>query len=56
MDGETLVGIITERHYARSVVLKGKTSPKDSGPGYHGKARHMCAARTKRGRMYGPDD
>jgi CBS domain-containing protein len=27
MDGEALVGIITERHYARSVVLKGKTSP-----------------------------
>jgi CBS domain-containing protein len=27
MDGEKLVGIITERHYSRSVVLKGKTSP-----------------------------
>jgi CBS domain-containing protein len=27
MEGEGLVGIITERHYARSVVLKGKTSP-----------------------------
>lgn len=27
MDGETLIGIITERHYARNVVLKGKTSP-----------------------------
>lgn len=27
MDGEKLVGIITERHYARNVVLKGKTSP-----------------------------
>jgi CBS domain-containing protein len=25
--GEQLVGIITERHYARNVVLKGKTSP-----------------------------
>lgn len=27
MDGEKLVGIITERHYARNVALKGKTSP-----------------------------
>src|SRR5215207_2774886 len=26
MDGEEIVGIMTERHYARSVVLKGKTS------------------------------
>ncbi len=30
MDGEKLVGIITERHYARNVVLKGKTSPTTS--------------------------
>jgi CBS domain-containing protein len=27
VDGEKLIGIITERHYARNVVLKGKTSP-----------------------------
>ena len=27
IDGEAFVGIITERHYARNVVLKGKTSP-----------------------------
>lgn len=27
MDGDKLVGIITERHYSRNVVLKGKTSP-----------------------------
>ena len=27
MDGEELVGIITERHYSRNVFLKGKTSP-----------------------------
>ena len=27
MSGAELVGIITERHYARDVVLKGKTSP-----------------------------
>jgi CBS domain-containing protein len=26
MDGERLVGIITERHHARKVALKGKTS------------------------------
>ena len=27
MDGEELVGIITERHYARNVVLNGNASP-----------------------------
>jgi CBS domain-containing protein len=27
MDGDKIAGIITERHYARDVVLKGKTSP-----------------------------
>jgi CBS domain-containing protein len=27
IDREALVGVITERHYARNVVLKGKTSP-----------------------------
>jgi CBS domain-containing protein len=27
MDGDKVVGIITERHYARNVALKGKTSP-----------------------------
>ena len=27
MDGDEVIGIITERHYARDVVLKGKASP-----------------------------
>ena len=27
MEGEKLVGIITERHYSRNVVLKGRSSP-----------------------------
>ena len=27
MEGDKLVGIITERHYARNVMLKGKASP-----------------------------
>lgn len=27
LDGDELVGIITERHYARNVFLKGKASP-----------------------------
>src|SRR5208337_3017866 len=28
MDGDELVGVITERHYARNVFLKGRASPK----------------------------
>ncbi len=28
MDGDKLVGIFTERHYARKVIVNGKTSPK----------------------------
>jgi len=27
MDSEKLIGIITERHYSRNVILKGKASP-----------------------------
>ena len=27
MEGEKLIGIVTERHYSRNVILKGKTSP-----------------------------
>ena len=27
MEGEEFVGIITERHYARNIILRGKTSP-----------------------------
>src|SRR2546428_6455968 len=27
MEGDEFVGIITESHYARNVILKGKTSP-----------------------------
>jgi CBS domain-containing protein len=30
MQGEKLVGIVTERHYARNVVLRGRTSPTTS--------------------------
>ena len=27
MDGDALIGLVTERHYARNVFLKGKSSP-----------------------------
>lgn len=30
LDGDKLIGIVTERHYARNVFLKGRTSPKTS--------------------------
>lgn len=30
LEGEKLVGIVTERHYARNVILKGKASPDTS--------------------------
>jgi CBS domain-containing protein len=30
MDGDEIIGIVTERHYARGVVLKGKASPSTS--------------------------
>lgn len=43
MDGEELVGIITERHYARNVVLKGKTSP--TTPVRDIMERHIIVAR-----------
>jgi len=27
LDGDKLVGLVTERHYAREIILKGRTSP-----------------------------
>ncbi len=43
MEGDKLVGIITERHYARNVVLKGRASPKNSRPRHYGNERRFCA-------------
>ena len=43
MEADKLVGIITERHYARNVVLKGRASPKNSRPRYYGNKRRFCA-------------
>lgn len=43
MDGEKMLGIITERHYARNVVLKGKTSP--ATPVRDIMERHVVVAR-----------
>jgi CBS-domain-containing membrane protein len=52
MDGEELIGIITERHYSRNVILKGKTSPTTLVR----KQRNPCPARTIGRAMYGSDD
>jgi CBS domain-containing protein len=43
MEGDEIVGIITERHYARNVVLKGKTSP--TTPVRDIMERHVVVAR-----------
>ena len=43
MDRDELVGIITERHYSRNVVLKGKTSP--ATPVRDIMERHVVVAR-----------
>src|SRR6266849_211021 len=43
MEGDEFVGIITERHYARNVVLKGKTSP--ATPVRDIMERHVVVAR-----------
>lgn len=45
MDGDELVGIITERHYARNVVLKGKASP--AMPVREIMERHVIIARSE---------
>ena len=44
MDGEILVGIITERHYSRNVILKGQKVPYYAGQGHHGEKRNPCPA------------
>jgi CBS domain-containing protein len=44
MEGEELVGMITERHYARNVILKGKTSP--STPVRDIMERHVVVAQS----------
>ena len=43
MDRDELVGIITERHYSRNVILKGKTSP--TTPVRDIMERHVVVAR-----------
>ena len=44
MECEKLIGIITERHYARNVILKGKTSP--STPVRDIMERHVVVAQS----------
>ena len=56
MDGEELIGIITERHYSRNVILKGKRSPTTLVRDIIGEKRSPCPARTVGRGMHGPDD
>ena len=41
MDGEELIGIITERHHSRNVILKGKRSPTTLGANVGCWAHHV---------------
>jgi predicted transcriptional regulator len=56
MDGEELIGIITERHYSRKCHSQRQKVPYDAGQGYHGEKRSPCPARTVGRGMHGPDD
>jgi CBS domain-containing protein len=56
MESDEIVGIITERHYARNVVLKGKTSP--ATPVRDIMERHVVFTRPEHSvdQMYGPHE
>jgi hypothetical protein len=56
MDNDEIVGMITERHYARNVVLKGKTSPATPISDIMQKKCSRGAAGTIRRGMYGHHD
>ena len=56
MDGEELVGIITERHYSRNVILKGKRSPTTLVRDIMERNVVHVRPDTVGRRMHGPDD
>ena len=56
MEGEELIGIITERAYSRNVILKGRLLRHHAGQGHHGEKRNPCSPRTVGRIMHGPDD